>query len=285
MDTDLRLIARRFWERDAWAAGREWFEARAADRPDEALAHAWLAFFVVKESRYDTERGLALVEHALALDPACALAYLHRAMILGALLRGEEAGAQCEEARRLGVDEEHALRVEGSCHLDMWRVDEAVRCFRRMVDGFPGSTGAVLLSTACLQAGRLEDAVEWAREAAAREPDDFRAPTYAGVALAYLGRHEEARRELSRALSLQAASPLVHHTLAWVAFDQDLLEEAEGHLREALRHDPLYVTSRKMLGDVLARTGRPEEARAQYEAALRVFPDYPAARESLAALS
>jgi len=270
----LRDTARRFANRDAWSEGRAWFEARPPE--PESLAH--LAFFVVKESRYDTDRGLALIDRALERDPSCAVAYVYRAMILGTLLQEAPARVALAEARARGALEEDLVRTEAWMNLDLWRMDEALAGFHRLVEICPASTSAILLCTAYLQASRHEDAHHWALQAAAREPDDFRAPTYAGVALAYLGRHEEARAALSDALALRADSPLVHHTLAWIAYDEEDLAAAERHLRDALAADPLYVTSRKMLGDVCARTDRAEEAREHYDEALRSFPDYAAAR-------
>lgn len=71
---DLRSIARRFSNRDAWEDGLAFFEQLVADHPTDPDALANLAFFVVKQSRYDTERGLHLLDASLQANPRCPLA-------------------------------------------------------------------------------------------------------------------------------------------------------------------------------------------------------------------
>jgi len=280
----LRSKARGFANRDQWSEGRAHFEDHVARHPDDAEAFAHLAFFVVKESRYDTERGLQLLEQALQLDPTCAVAWVYRGMILGTLQQDAPAFAALDEATRLGALEEDVVRTRAWISLDLWRLDEALAGFHRLVEVCPESSSCVLLSTAYLQAADYGNALIWARQAVYREADDFRGFAYGGVALTYQGRHADARRELEEAVRLCPTSPLVHHTLGYSAFQQGNLIDAERHLRAALQVDPLYVTSRKLLADICASSARTDEARTHYEAALACFPDYTAAREALAAL-
>ncbi len=47
------------------------------------------------------------------------------------------------------------------------------------------------------------------------------------------------------------------------------LEQAIGHLRKALAHDPNYSAAWKRLGKALADTGRTEEACAAYESGIK----------------
>ena len=47
------------------------------------------------------------------------------------------------------------------------------------------------------------------------------------------------------------------------------LEQAIGHLRKALAHDPKYSAAWKRLGKTLAETGRTDEAIAAYEQGIR----------------
>lgn len=282
--TVLRDTARRFANRDAWIEGRDWFEAHVAGHPEEAEAHAHLAFFVVKESRYDTARAFALLDTAQVLDERCAIAWVYRAMILGTLLRGDEAEAALRQAEALGAREDDVVRTRAWTALDLWHMDEAIDGFERLTRICPESSSCVLLATAYLQAGRHGAALGAARDAVAREADDFRGHAYAGVALLALDRLDEARAALAEAAALQPLSPLVHHTLGVVAMQAGDRAEAERHVREAVRVDPLYVTAQKLLGDICAASGRPGEARACYEAALALFPDYTAARARLEAL-
>lgn len=281
---DLRATARQFANRDRWVDGVAFFEKYVNEHPSCAEARAHLAFFVVKESRYDTERGLRLIEDALHIDAECAVAWVYRGMIFGTLLQEEPALQALHEARRLGALEADVVRTRAWISLDLWRLDDALAGFHHLVEICEESSSCVLLSTAYLQAGKWEEACHHAREALRREPDDFRAYAYAGVALAYLGRHAEARGELEEALRLCPTSPLVHHTLGYSALQEGDVDAAELHLRNALTADPRYVTSRKLLGDICAGSNRVEEARAHFESALETFPDFSAARQALEAL-
>jgi len=58
-------------------------------------------------------------------------------------------------------------------------------------------------------------------------------------------------------------------------------DEAEGHLREAIRLEPAFAEAHNSLGIVLARLGRIDEAVDQFKAALALRPDYQDARNNL----
>jgi Tfp pilus assembly protein PilF len=47
------------------------------------------------------------------------------------------------------------------------------------------------------------------------------------------------------------------------------LEQAIGHLRKAIAHDPKYSAAWKRLGKALADTGRTDEARAAYDSGIK----------------
>ncbi len=55
------------------------------------------------------------------------------------------------------------------------------------------------------------------------------------------------------------------------------LAAAEAELRAALKAEPGYLPAHLILGDVLFKSGRPEEAKAEYEATLARYPDQPQA--------
>ena len=62
------------------------------------------------------------------------------------------------------------------------------------------------------------------------------------------------------------------------------VEEAIGHLREALRLMPDSAVAHYNLGNALLQSGRAPEAIDQYEQALRINPDFTPARNKLARL-
>ena len=277
----LREKARSFSRRDAWRAGRLSFEEEVHRAPRNAEAHAHLGFFCVKETLFDTKRGLAEFSAALALDAGCVWAHLYRSFTLGSLQDLAGAREALSAAERLGARPEDLTWARACVELDAGSVTEAVAQFRRLVDMEKNSTSMILLSQALSQAGDNAEALVWARKAFEADSEDFRAPTYMGVYLAYLKRFVEARAELEKAAAFGAAYPLLNHTLAYVAKEEEKSDEEERHLRDALAVDPEYVTSRKRLGDLCAASGRVPEAREHYRRAVERFPGYAAAREAL----
>ncbi len=293
MNDRLREIARRYANRDRWTPGRVVFERMVRLSPNNAEAYAHLAFFVVKEGRYDTERGLTLLDRALTLDPQCAIAWVYRAMILGTLLAAEDAHTALETARRMSsacegrqraLLEVDILRTRAWIDLDLWRLDDAIAGFERLVELCPESSSCILLATAYIQAGRFEEGLRAAHAALSREPDDFRGFAYAGVALLRLRRLDDARACLASAIALNPRSPLCHHTLAVASLGEGEVLAAEAHLRASLRADRRYVTSRKLLADLCAQSGRTAEARRHYRQAVAAFPGYTDAKAALEAL-
>ena len=278
----LNEAARRFARRDSWKSGRLFFEKAVRRDPGSADARAHLGFFCVKESRFDTKRGLAHFDAALALDPGCAAAYVFRAITLGSLRRKAAASAALSTARRRGASARDLAYAQGSVELESGSGEKAIAHFRRLVRIEADSTSMILLSQAYSQAGKNKDALAWARRASAADRRDFRAHVYAGIALIHLGRSKEARAELGKAAAGGGARyPLLHHSRAYLARREGSARDAERHSRSALRCDPDYVASRKLLADICAESGRIKEARRHYRRALRLFPDYPEAREAL----
>ena len=277
----LREKARSFARRDAWRPGRSFFEEEVRREPRGADARAHLGFFCVKETLFDTKRGLAEFAAALALDPDCVWAYLYRGFTLGSLQKAEAAREAIDAAERLGARPADLTWARACVELDAGSIDEAVSQFRLLVDLEKDSTSMILLSQAYSQAGDNAEALGWARKAFEADGGDFRAPTYMGIYLVYLKRFAEARAELERASAFGAAYPLLHHALAHLARAEGKEGEVERRLRKALEIDPEYVTSRKMLADLCAGSGRVPEAREHYGRALERFPDYKEAREAL----
>jgi tetratricopeptide (TPR) repeat protein len=277
----LREKARAFSSRDAWKPARLYFEEQVSRRPESAEARAYLGFFCVKESLFDTARALVEYEKALALDPRCVEAHLHRAFTRGSLQRLEAAREDVAAAERLGASAAQLAWARACVELDAGSVVEAIKEFARLVELEGDSTSMILLSQAHSQAGDNAAALEWARRAFEKDPQDFRAPTYMGVYLAYLKRYREARTALETAAAFGVEYALLNHSLAYVAAGEGKTEEEERHLRRALEIDPEYVTSRKRLADLCAATGRAAEAKEHYRLALARFPAYSEARKAL----
>ncbi|MBW2697627.1 MAG: tetratricopeptide repeat protein [Deltaproteobacteria bacterium] len=128
----------------------------------------------------------------------------------------------------------------------------------------------------------------WAAAASAYEaalevrPETYRAHIGLGRALARMNRADDARRHYEAALALKPDLPRIHEALAVLAW-----QRADGHVAilhyEAMtRLAPDSARAYFLLGRGLERMGRREEARWQYQRALRLDPSHRGASRALA---
>ncbi len=277
----LREKVRGFMSRDRWREGRRILEEEVRRDPGDAEARAHLGFFCVKESRYDTARGLAEYAAALALDPKCFAANLYRAVTLGYLGKPAEAMKDLDAAEDNNAPPDDLLWAEGCVALETGSPEKAQALFRRLVELRPDSSGYIMLAKSYYQAGRIDEALVWLTKSLEADPQDFRPLVYRGIYLAFLRRFDEARGALAQAERMNKDYALLHHSLAYIDREEGKIADAERRLRTALAVDPDYVTSMKMLAEICAESGRVEEAENYYKAALELFPDYREAREGL----
>lgn len=183
--------------------------------------------------------------------------------------------------------------------------------------GNPRAATAASLTRALLAEGRVDEALEQARYAVARDPELATARFNLGIALARAGQLDEAERELRESRRLEPAfepdvlgelgtiaawrgdldgaerlmllsialdpdQALVHHNLGLVRRLQGRLDEAIVKYRDALRLDPDSVAFQNDLAYALALDGRAQEARNRYQAALALDPDFEPSLRALA---
>jgi len=156
-------------------------------------------------------------------------------------------------------------------------VDEAIRITERALNLDP-DYGRLYLQMASLEArrGNGDKALELIDTVLALDPRAVEARLRKAALLSRLGRPLQAVRVMEETLAESPDSPQV------LAFHAQLVEMrrgewagAEERLREALRRDPFLVLAWRLLGEVLERSGRPEEALAPYREGLRREPDDP----------
>ena len=206
----LLLDAHRF--EDAEAHLRELL----AQRPNEAQAHALLAYVLSRQKRH--AEALKEANLAIHLDPTHANGHFFRARILLSLHHQREAHEAIHEALRLRPDYPpyHAL-----------------------------------LSTIHFSRKHWQKALRAAKEGLRYDPEDAQCLHCRGMALNKLGERAEATDSLKDALASDPESAVAHATLGWVQLHQGKPESALECFREALRLNPLSEYARQGIVEAL----------------------------------
>ncbi len=179
--------------------------------PDHADALHFLG--VLTHQRGDSERGLTLIERAIALAPNAGT-YNNLGNVLYELDRFEDAAAAYERALAL-CPEAGTLNNLGSSLRMQGRVEEAEAAYRRALELSPKHIDthnnlANLLGVI----GRIEEALEHFRAALEQLPNHPEARRQLGVALAALGRRNEAASVYRTWLEEDPSNVVAAHMLA-----------------------------------------------------------------------
>ena len=265
---------------------------------------------------HDYREGLTIWADTVAKCPQSGRAHIN----LGVELRqaGRRPEALAHFARAIELNGESVISGHyhsGSTLLELGRVADAIRHLETALQLAPAHVDArFTLANALVAAGRAGESLAHYQQAIALMPAAD-AHANLGVALAQLGRDEEAVTQFTTALQLDPTLPGPYQQLAKTfarlgrpaaAADHyadavrlapaqagirndygvllarlDRLPEATEQLREAIRLQPDYADARANLGNVLLLQERVGEAIEQYEQALRLKPDDPRTRENL----
>jgi tetratricopeptide (TPR) repeat protein len=161
------------------------------------------------------------------------------------------------------LEEGRALATQG-------KMAEAAEAFEDATYADPESAEAhYLLAKARLELGRTYPALDAARAAQKLRADHGPQQVLLGRIYLRLGRDEEASREIVDAVARWPDSAVAHHAAGLLRVRQGRLGEAEVSLNTAVRLDPRVPGLQELLGRVLLRLGRTDQAVARFEEALR----------------
>jgi Flp pilus assembly protein TadD len=198
---------------------------------------------------YQSARAYKHLDAAIAADSSFVLAYLHRGGM----------SSRYERQRYFDLAEKYKDRVTE---------DE-----ERMIEAF----------FAFLWYDDADKAVQIFSELASKYTDDPYLPTYLGLRyLRNLRRPGEAKEQFERALRRDPTFAQAYNWLGYVAMAQEDYAAAEDAFRKYLELAPDQPRPYDSLGSLYLRTGRPEEAAAQFERALVCEPGFTASAEKLA---
>jgi predicted O-linked N-acetylglucosamine transferase (SPINDLY family) len=123
-------------------------------------------------------------------------------------------------------------------------------------------------------AGRLAEACEHYRRAAALAPGHVPAQLNLGIALAASGDAQGAAAAYRAALAIDPGHAAANYNLATLLFARAGAAQAEILLRRALARQPDFPEARVVLSDALDTLGKTEAAAQELAAALALKPDY-----------
>jgi Flp pilus assembly protein TadD len=239
------------------------------------------------QQSHDYADAETLYRATIRRNPAATMAHIN----LGILLldhpqpRADEARAHLEEAVRLEPANADALVNLGAALQKTGRLDEATNAYREALRLRPEDASAHNNLGATLeQLGRADQAAIEYRESLRRAPESSATHANLGRALLAMGRPDEAAGELREALRLEPALPTAQYLLGTALAERGRLEEAVRAFQTALQ-DPALARTPEVhndLGVVFGRLGRPADAVIQFREALRLNPNFEAARANLA---
>lgn len=231
-------------------------ESRLASVPSDDL-EAYDCFLHGRELHhsYNREAGRqarAMFERAIELDPQFAHAHASLALV-----------HSMDYANRWGEEQ------PGTLALLRQHAQEAVRLDADCAHGFWALAAAALLER------RHEEALAHAKRAVWLNPNFAEAYSYYGYILHYSGHFEESLAQVDRVVALDPGYPdMLLHIQAQSQFQLHNYETAVAILKRRLIRRPDSDVSRVLLAACYGHLNRPDDARAMWNDALRVNPEY-----------
>jgi tetratricopeptide (TPR) repeat protein len=200
------------------------------------------------------------------------LAEARQALQKGALKQADELCRQVLVARR---DHPDAFSLLGAIYHQAGRVDEAIAWLREAVRAEPQNAQYHNnLGVYCTHAQQMHEAVACYQLALRLRPDFAEVHNNLSYAYYSLGRAEDARVCAEQALRLRPNFAEAHNHLGLALMELSRAEQAAEHFRKALRLEPRLPAVHRNLGNALRELGRPLEAMAEYQEAIRHDPSF-----------
>jgi tetratricopeptide (TPR) repeat protein len=166
-----------------------------------------------------------------------------------------------------------ALQNLGTIEFDRGDAAGALALYDRALSVEPDQPDVANSSGIALaRLGRLDEARARFEAALRVDPEHAEAARNLGSVLAAAGRREEAIAAYEQALRAKPDFVDAHEDVAVLLEEAGALDRAEAHLRAAVRLDPDSLDAHARLGALLRVAGKPAAAAAVYEQAVRLAP-------------
>lgn len=255
----------------------------SAQEPQHTRAHYFLGLALAREARFSE----AAVELATTLQqqPDYPAAEHLLANTLASLGRMDEAIAHYQNNLRLHPDEPTIRSNLAKAFLKVGRLDEAEQEARRAAREHPEhSVAQYTLGLVLEQRGAIEPALAAYETAARVQPDLQLAHLGAADLLFSLGRYEPARAHYERVIALGPRDLVGHRGLILTLIASGQVEAAERYAQTFAQNFPTSPEACLLLGRAEIAVGRAPLARAAFERALQLRPNFPEAHAALGSL-
>jgi len=248
-------------------------------RPELTLARLMIGD--IMESR--DHHADALTEYkALEKDPVLGwAARLRAAESLGRLERNDEAIAALEQLSTERPERTDALVRLGDLYRTVKRYDEAASAYTKALEriGKPEERHWAVLYARAMSYDKIDrwpDAERDLQAALALKPNEAYLLNYLGYSWVDRGLHlDKAKGMVEKAVELRPKDGYIIDSLGWALYRLGDFEGAVTKLERAVELKPTDATINDHLGDAYWRVGRRNEARFQWNRALRTADEEP----------
>jgi adenylate cyclase len=208
--------------------------------PGNPMAYVFLGSvheldFWLKPQQESTEKGIEMIQKALAMDDSIPLAHAMLSSLYLEKREFDKAIAEGERAIALDPGAARAYELYGQALNAADRAEEAVRMFQKAIrlNPFAPSSLYLKLGHASRNMGRFEDAVSAYNKAIQLEPNNILAHTGLAGTYILMGREKEARAEAAEVLRINPRFSLDSYAKGMIHKDQSRIDKVLNALRKA----------------------------------------------------
>lgn len=229
-----------------WRTGVSLFEHTLAVTQNNAVAHANLGAALME--RGDDDEAKPHFVAALAIEPGRVPPRINLGLLLIQERRYEEALEHFRIALAKEPRNETILNYTGVALVEQGNASKAMIFFEKALEIRPGYLGALSnLGNALLRAGRPREAIARYTKVLDLKPNHDDVLTNLGGAYVLIQSFEQARPPLEQALAQNDENEIAHLNLALALYGLGKQEDARRHIQRALRIRPDYKNAREFL--------------------------------------
>jgi len=212
-------------------------------------------------AQHDLPKARAAAARAWELNPQNAWSLLAMGLVEGEAGNEEQALNWYHQVWDKRPTDSSLLERLGNGLLQINRPDLAQDVFAKVLSLFPNRPGVFLLiGNSYFRQGRFAEAAAAYSEELKQVPDSPEAQNNLGMAWLRLSEFDQALAVFARAVQLAPGKGLFHANLCEVEFELGHLDRAEASCRRAVALEPSLAVGWNLLGSILLRQGRKEEA-------------------------